>query len=459
MIRCPECPGIHNVIPSDGPERNDYSFILEAPGPQEDRKGRMAVGKVGEEIDYGYLPLAGLRRSNVRMTNAIKCLPPGASGKLDSKNKRDMSLLESCAQCHLYPELLRLKPKLIVPMGAFACKAIDPDINLELEHGIPRMTPFGVAFPMYHPAGGIHEPKKMLTIRTDWVRFRKYITGQLHLPVDRHEGLECYVEIRNPGMVHDSLCGNWHLPFGCDTETTRQRKPFCLTYSTAPGSGFLIHADDRPSLGAFQEHLDRWQNIILWHNWLFDGKVVKMMGLRFPRKRIVDTMVRVFHLGNMPQGLKAISYRESGMQMQDFDDLVSPHSAQLVLDYYRNAFLVDWPKPDPFMYREKDGIWKIKNPQSMNTKLKRFFTDYDKNPEAKDVFDMWTDNWGDSHELMEAELGHWPGKCITHVPFDEVLFYACRDADALVRFWPLLRHMERRVRKTAAVNWRDGYVN
>jgi hypothetical protein len=143
---------------------------------------------------------------------------------------------------------------------------------------------------------------------------------------------------------------------------------------------------------------------ILFHNWLYDWAVTEALGIHFPYHRIVDTMARVFHLGNLPQGLKALALRELGMTMQDFDDLVTPYSRANVLHYYEIARSMTWPKPEEELEIDsKTGLWKLYKPQSMNTKLKRFFTDYGKNPD-KDVFQMWTKNWVNEQTLIEAEM-------------------------------------------------------
>jgi hypothetical protein len=384
-------------------------------------------------------------------------MPASAKGKLDITREKDKDLLNSCSNFHLFEQLKQVKPKLLIPMGVFACYALDPTINLELDHGIPRYISrnyyTGWVFPMYHPAGGIHEPKKMLQIRTDWTRLRKYILGRLRVPVDPYAGKENYEALSSPDQVDELLSEMWDRPLACDTETTGKRKPYCLTFSVQPGTGYLIHADDTDSLLAFQNHINKWSGVVLFHNWLFDSGVVDRMGLAFPRQRIVDTMVKVFHLGNLPQGLKALSYRLSGMKMQDFDDLVAPYSTERVLTYYRWAYNQEWPRPEKTLVRGPDGKLKEYHPQSMKTKLKRFFTDYTKKGADKDVFKMWTDNWEEYHAQIESVCGEWPGKCITHVPPDKILFYSCRDADALIRLWPILRRMERQVRRKPQELW------
>lgn len=450
MTRCSACPGLNTCLPVDG--HGDILFIGEAPGKQENQKGRVFIGKTGDEVNRHYLPVAGLRRDGVTFTNAIRCLPITPGGKLDPKRRQDMELLESCATHHLYPLIERSHFKLLVPLGAFACKAVMGDgFDLELRHGIPTESLWGIpAFPMYHPALGIYEPKKMLYIRTDWHRLKLYLRGSLPAREDEWAGKEDYREVTDEDEIQDI---DVDRPMGADTESNRKREPFCLTYSQSAGRGRLIRADNTALLRAFQRKLSEFRSPILFHNWFYDWTVTEAMGLHFPYRRIVDTMSRVFHLGNLPQGLKALAYRELGMAMQDFDDLVTPYSSQYVINYYDICRTFNWPKPDEELEQDsKTGLWKIKKPQSMNTKLKRFFTDLKNNPD-KDVFKAW-ENWDRSHAMMEAEFGAWPGKCISHVPFDATLYYACRDADALIRLWPVLQQMRANVRHTMQENWR-----
>lgn len=432
-------------------------FIGEAPGPTENKTKRPFDGKAGEELNRGYLPICNLKRPNVRVMNAISCLPITTGGRLNMQREKDLLLLNCCAEHHLFPELERAKPKLIVPMGAFACRAIDPDINLELQHGFPVCTKRGMAFPMYHPAGGIHEPKKMLQIRTDWTRLNKYLKHKLRIPVDSFEGKEQYEHLDSPVLIRDILGPYCSSPLACDTESTQQQKPFCLTFSTEPGTGFLIRANDLPCVEAFQESINRWRGPILWHNWLYDINVVTKMGLVFPRKLIRDTMVMAFHLGNIPQGLKALAYRELGMTMQDFDDLVTPYATTRVLEYYRQAYAEDWGKPEEQLVRGDGGKWKLYKPQGFNAKLKRFFGDFNKNPE-KNIFEIWQRNWSELHSQVEERMGTWPGKCISYAAEDnwpDTLRYACRDADATLRLYPILKRMQRNMRRTVQEHWND----
>lgn len=456
ITRCAECPGINLCIPPDGPEDADVLFIGEAPGYNENKKNRVFIGKTGDEVNQHYLPVAGLRREHVCFTNAIRCLPPGAGGKLKTDRTKDISLLDSCAGHHLYPLIERMGPKVIVPMGAFACRAVlGPGFDLELGHGLPipaEHSPWGISiFPMFHPALGIYEPKKMLYIRTDWHRLRSFLTGSYRRASDPYAGAEDYREVVDASEIQEL---DRFSPLAGDTESKRDGGPYCLTFSQRGGTGRLIRAHRHDLLEALQARLRDWQAPILFHNWLYDWPVTEAMGLQFPYRHVIDTMALVFHLGNLPQGLKALSWRELGMVMQDFDDVVAPYSGDRVLQYYRQAQSLKWERPpEQLVIDEKTGLWKVYKPQSMATKLKRFFTDFGKNPD-KDIFGMWDENWVDHQAELTEKVGEYPGKCISHVPFEKTLHYACRDADALIRLYPVLMEMRKMVRKKSQEWWR-----
>lgn len=452
LTRCPQCPGKHKCVGPSGPS-GDILFIGEAPGRDEEKRGEVFIGKTGEEVNRHYLPLAGLRRDRVRFTNAIRCLPDTSGHKLDPTKPAHVALLESCSAHHLHADIQTGGYRLLVPMGAFACRAVfGAAYDLELRHGLPVDTAWGIpAFPMYHPALGIHEPKKMLYIRNDWEQLRRYLGGKFRQTVDPYPQPD-YAEVTDAEEILCTLDPS--LPMGMDTETKRGGAPFCFTYSQAPGMGRLVRAENTAVIRAFNRVLKTWRAPLIYHNYLYDYRPVREMGLELPHFWVRDTMALIYILGNLPQGLKAVAYRELGMEMQDFEDLVKPYSQENVLHYFRMAQTEEWPKPDPQLVLDEDGHYKLYKPQGMSTKLKRFFTDLSKNPE-KDVFRMWEENWVDEQGMLEARLGPYPGMCITHAPFEKVLHYACRDADATLRLWGLLRKMKRWVRRTEQGSWRQ----
>lgn len=449
-IRCALCPGVHKCLPPSGNEKADILGIGEAPGKDEERKGTIFIGKTGQELNQQYLPLAGLQRGNLLLANAISCLPMTAKGKLDPKNKKDQALLACCSATNLYPLIERGRWRALLPMGRFACDAVLEDFDLELAHGIPTSSPWGIAaFPQYHPALGIHEPKKMSYIRRDWHRLKLWLRGQLPLTTDPYPEPR-YQEIDSIEVLN--VVVNPAKDTGMDTESTKYSGPYCLTLSQEPGTGFLIRASRPDILEALQRKLDRWSGRIIFHNWLYDAAIVRSMALHIPHRNLVDTMARIFHLGNLPQGLKALAFRELGMDMQDFMDVVGPYSRAKVLAYYQQASTYEWPKPEADLVLDsKTGLWKKKRPHGMGTKLKVFHTTLEKNPD-KDVFGAW-ENWEAEQPMLEEKLGRWPGLCLSHVPFDKALHYACRDADATLRLWQFIKRVERQVRHATQERW------
>lgn len=434
----------------DGPADADILCIGEAPGKQENQRGTVFIGKTGDEVNQHYLPLAGLSRRTVNFTNAIRCLPTSPGGKLDSKSAKDVALLQSCIGHHLLPHLESRRHRVIVALGSFACRALFGDgFDLELNHGIPQDTRWGAVMPMYHPALGIYEPKKMLMIRNDWIRLKRFLNGTLPFPPDDYSNPD-YRQVTDEAEI-EAL--DPRTAIACDTESDKKRHPFCFTYSQAPGTGRLVLASDKHLMDALRRAFSRWEAPILFHNFYYDWVVCERLGVQFPYRRIVDSMAECYRLGNLPQGLKALAYRELGMEMQDFEDLVSPYSREHVINYYKIAGACTWPKPEAELVQDdKTGLWKLYKPHGMNTKLKVFFTTLAKNGD-KDVFKAW-ENWEADHALIQSEIGEWPGMCITHVPFAKTLHYACRDADALIRLKPVLMGMRARVRKFPQDQWR-----
>ena len=71
------------LVFGEGPIRPKLMLIGEAPGEQETLQGRPFVGKAGKNLDR-FLELAGLRREEIYISNAVKIRPTktGKSGRI-----------------------------------------------------------------------------------------------------------------------------------------------------------------------------------------------------------------------------------------------------------------------------------------------------------------------------------------------------------------------------------------
>src|ERR1051326_8523574 len=79
VIGCPLCKLSRtrkSAVPGEGQVSAKLMFIGEAPGKNEDLKGRPFVGAAGRILDEA-MKNAGLERSEVFITNVVKCRPPG----------------------------------------------------------------------------------------------------------------------------------------------------------------------------------------------------------------------------------------------------------------------------------------------------------------------------------------------------------------------------------------------
>src|SRR5574338_1408548 len=63
------------AVPGEGPAQAEIMFIGEGPGFHENEQGRPFVGAAGQFLDQ-LLAQAGVTRSQVYITNVVKCRPP-----------------------------------------------------------------------------------------------------------------------------------------------------------------------------------------------------------------------------------------------------------------------------------------------------------------------------------------------------------------------------------------------
>src|SRR5437762_5312083 len=73
--KCNLCKGRTKAVPGEGDPHTRILFIGEGPGFHEDRQGRPFVGPAGQFLDE-LLASINLKRSDVFITNIVKCRPP-----------------------------------------------------------------------------------------------------------------------------------------------------------------------------------------------------------------------------------------------------------------------------------------------------------------------------------------------------------------------------------------------
>ncbi|WP_199723021.1 uracil-DNA glycosylase family protein [Halobellus sp. Atlit-38R] len=112
VTSCERCPELvesrSQIVNGTGPEDADLVFLGEAPGANEDDQGEPFVGRSGSVLDEA-LRDAGLARTDVRITNCVRCRPP--------ENRNPTSAELANCRGYLQRELALIDPELVVTLG------------------------------------------------------------------------------------------------------------------------------------------------------------------------------------------------------------------------------------------------------------------------------------------------------------------------------------------------------
>ena len=442
---CPSCPRKYRPLPGDGPQPARFLCVAERPGFNENKTGRVLVGKAGQEQDETYLPLAGLRRRDIRCTNAVQCWA-------DSNRTPNAKEILSCASHHLPQEIRDTDPEVIFLLGSSPC-TLCPGIRLDMHHGRPQHTSKvgdlfgwqGWIVPMYHPALGLHEGRWMTQLLEDWAN----VMDELDAPGDEPEPEVDYrIATSIDGMAaHDLIA--------CDTED-HGGTPWSVQLSWRPRQGVLIKAEDKEMLAHLADWLLRGDFEVAFHHAGHDLEVLRRMGIVVPRYR--DTMQEAFHQGNLPQGLKTLVYRLFRRTMTSWEDTVRPASVNALLGWLTEALVIarldlystkvkeyktcmcghslkahytekheaNCPCRD---YTPRTEIEQV--PGSAESLFRRLLSHTDENSE----YDAWSRlaDWRQEseHELchVESRIGPWPILGIGNCTEAQAIRYAVGDAD------------------------------
>ncbi len=143
-------------------------FIGEGPGEQEDIQGEPFVGRAGQLLDKMLYAVDLDRRTNVYITNIVKCRPPKNRDPQDDEQ-------DSCIG-YLREQTRLIRPRIIVTLGRIAgMKLIKPDLRITREHGMFIERKGIWMMPMLHPAALLRNQSQMEGAFNDFLILRKKI--------------------------------------------------------------------------------------------------------------------------------------------------------------------------------------------------------------------------------------------------------------------------------------------
>lgn len=149
------------LVFGDGSPDADIVFIGEAPGKNEDLKGKPFVGAAGKFLD-SMLEMINLKRHDVYITNIVKYRPPQNRDPLPDEKAAFLPFLQA--------QLKVIQPKLVVTLGRHALNCFLPDLQISQVHGQAKRYKGQVFLPLFHPAAALYNGAMRQTLIDDFAR-------------------------------------------------------------------------------------------------------------------------------------------------------------------------------------------------------------------------------------------------------------------------------------------------
>jgi uracil-DNA glycosylase len=142
----------------EGPGDARAVLVGEQPGDKEDQAGEPFVGPAGRLLDEA-LERAGIARGDVYVTNVVKHFKWEARGKRRLHQKPDAAEIAACRPW-LEAELARIRPEVLVCLGATAAKALfGSKFRVTQQRGEPVDSPLAPnALATIHPSAILRAP-------------------------------------------------------------------------------------------------------------------------------------------------------------------------------------------------------------------------------------------------------------------------------------------------------------
>lgn len=171
--RCPSMPPERRRVPGHGPAEAVLALVGEAPGRfGADRTGVPFSGDRSGQFLRELIAELGLDpERDVYITNVVKCNP-----RDDRGNNRAPSRDEVMAcRPHLEAELRLLRPRVVAPLGALACRVLLGRPLREVR-GVPTHRDGLLFLPLYHPSYAASYRYPRARYREEFLALRAWIT-------------------------------------------------------------------------------------------------------------------------------------------------------------------------------------------------------------------------------------------------------------------------------------------
>lgn len=153
------------VVFGEGNPHADLLFIGEAPGATEDSSGKPFTGRSGELLTKMIENVLQISRSDVYITNIVKCRPPN--------NQVPTPTQAHTCQPYLLKQIELIKPKLIVTLGATAYHYLTGDeTSITKIRGTLHKQKGYTIIPTYHPSYLLRNPSAKKEVFEDLLKVK-----------------------------------------------------------------------------------------------------------------------------------------------------------------------------------------------------------------------------------------------------------------------------------------------
>ncbi len=273
----------------------DVVFVGEAFGRDEAEVGEAFVGRAGEELNK-LLKMAGLRREDVAIMNAMRCYQEGNP----TPTKKE---LDTCFR-YVYWDLLKIKPKLIVALGASAFYSLTgrDDFSYCRGHLIEseKLKLYGICpkvFVTYHPAAILYDRGKVDEIEKDFRKISSYIDKDVVIKHFKYEFIQNPSDFRD---VFNRLINSKILYFDLETTGLNPYKDEITTLQLSDGSEpiYVIDGDILKDIrDELRELFSRCK--VAGQDYAYDARFLKVKLGVFPDKWGFDTCLAEYVISGM----------------------------------------------------------------------------------------------------------------------------------------------------------------
>ena len=169
---CPLCKlarSRKNAVPGEGQLAARIMFVGEAPGRSEDEKGRPFVGAAGRILD-DLLEKVGIERSQVFITNVVKCRPPNNRVPEDDE-------VTTCRP-YIDRQIALIKPKVICILGKTAYSSLLGGSSMTTNRGKIVVKEGQKYFLTFHPAAAIYNKNLLSVLEADMKKLANEISKE-----------------------------------------------------------------------------------------------------------------------------------------------------------------------------------------------------------------------------------------------------------------------------------------